>query len=140
MKSNEKLKIKLDKKKILLILIVIAIVLILFGIGKLISSLSKEKVMGNYANMGLAVEKDGVIYYNKYEKGIVKVKGGKEYQITDETAYSMNVVGDTIYYLTVSDLNTIDIKSVETNGDNLNNIYNNKYNLCSRWIYLLFNK
>ena len=107
MKSNEKLKIKLDKKKILLILIAIAIVLILFGIGKLISSLSKEKVMGNYANMGLAV---------------VKVKGGKEYQITDETAYSMNVVGDTIYYLTVSDLNTIDIKSVETNGDNLKKI------------------
>lgn len=122
MKSNEKLKIKLDKKKILLILIAIAIVLILFGIGKLISSLSKEKVMGNYANMGLAVEKDGVIYYNKYEQGIVKVKGGKEYQITDETAYSMNVVGDTIYYLTVSDLNTIDIKSVETNGDNLKKI------------------
>ena len=57
--------------------------------------------MGNYANMGLAVEKDGVIYYNKYEKGIVKVKGGKEYQITDETAYSMTVYNDEIYYLTV---------------------------------------
>ncbi len=92
------------------------------GIGKIIKALSKEVVAGNFANMGLAVENDGVIYYNKYEKGIVKVKSGKEYQITDETAYSMNIVDDTIYYLTVSDINTIDIKSVKTNGDGLKKI------------------
>lgn len=122
MKSKEKLKIKIDRKKILLIVVTILAILIVIGIGKLVKAISKEKVAGNFANMGLAVEKKGVIYYNKYEEGIVKVKGGKEYQITDETAYSMNIVKDTIYYLTVSDLNTIDIKSVETNGNNLKKI------------------
>jgi hypothetical protein len=80
---------------------------------------SGAQAAGNKSNMGLAVEDSGVIYYNKYEEGIVKVKSGKEYQITDETAYSLNVVDDTIYYLTVSDNGTIDIKSVETNGNNL---------------------
>lgn len=113
---------KIDKRKIFGILAILIIIAVLFGIVKIIKIFSKEKVVGNLANTGLAVEKNGVIYYNKYENGIVKVKGGKEYQITDETAYSMNVDGDKIYYLTVSDLNTIDIKSVKTNGDELKKI------------------
>ena len=39
-----------------------------------------------------------------------KVKGKDEYQITDETAYSMTQVDDTIYYLTLSNSNTLDLK------------------------------
>lgn len=120
MKSKE--KIKLNKKMFFCVIGIVFVILIILGITKLVKILSKEEIAGNTANMGLAVEKDGIIYYNKYENGIVKVKDGKEYQITDETAYSMNIVGDVIYYLTVSDLNTIDIKSVETNGNNLKKI------------------
>ena len=120
MKSKE--KVQINKKMLLCILAILLVIFVIVGIMKLANVLSKEEVAGNFANMGLAVEKDGVIYYNKYENGIVKVKNGKEYQITDETAYSMNVVGDTIYYLTVSDMNTIDIKSVQTNGDSLKKI------------------
>ena len=77
---------------------------------------------GNLSNMGLATFDDGNVYYNRYEKGIVKYKGNKEYLITDETAYSINVVGNDIYYLTVSDNNSIDIKTVKTNGDSLRKI------------------
>lgn len=122
MKAKEKIKIKLNKRIVFLIIAVLLIILLVIGIIKIGKAISKEKVAGNYANMGLAIEKDGVIYYNKYENGIVKVKSGKEYQITEETAYSMNIVDDTIYYLTVSDMNTIDIKSVKTNGDKLRKI------------------
>ena len=118
MKAKEKINIKI-------VFILIVTIISVIGIIKLINIFSKEKVGGNFANMGLAVEKDNIIYYNKYEKGIVKVKSGKEYQITDETAYSMNIVDDVIYYLTISDMNTIDIKSVETNGNNLKKIKNN---------------
>ena len=115
-KSNSP-KISTLIKRIVVIVIVIALLLVI--INCLMGLFKGGKVAGNKSNMGLATEDSGVIYYNKYEDGIVKVKSGKEYQITDETAYSMTVVGDTIYYLTVSDNGTIDIKSVETNGNNL---------------------
>ena len=120
MESKE--KIKVNKKIIIPIVITSILIFVIFGIVKLTKVLSKEIVYGNLSNMGLAVEKDGVIYYNKYEEGIVKIKAGKEYNITEETAYSMNIVNDKIYYLTVSELNTIDIKSVKTNGDSLKKI------------------
>lgn len=69
--------------------------------------------------MGLAVKGKDAIYYNKYEKGIIKVKGKEEFQITEETAYCMTLIDDTIYYITVSNTNTIDLKKVKTNGDGL---------------------
>lgn len=115
-KSNAP-KTKPHVKKIIIALLIVVIALII--IRCIVGLFSGAQAAGNKSNMGLAVEDSGVIYYNKYEEGIVKVKSGKEYQITDETAYSLNVVDDTIYYLTVSDNGTIDIKSVETNGNNL---------------------
>ena len=120
--ETEEIKSKAPKNSALIkkiIIIAIVVILLLVIVRCLIGLFSGSKVAGNKSNMGLATEDSGVIYYNKYEDGIVKVKNGKEYQITDETAYSMNIVGDTIYYLTVSDNGTIDIKSVETNGNNL---------------------
>jgi hypothetical protein len=120
--ETEEIKSNAPKTKPLLKKIVIALiilVLLLIIIRCIVGLFSGAVAAGNKSNMGLAVEDSGVIYYNKYEEGIVKVKSGKEYQITDETAYSLSVVGDTIYYLTVSDNGTIDIKSVETNGNNL---------------------
>lgn len=121
-KSNKKLKLN-TRRIIILIVAAILLFLIVFGFVKLLSNIfAGEKVVGNQANMGLAVEGGKTTYYNKYEDGIVKVKGGEEFQITDETAYSMTVIDDTIYYLTVSDSNSIDLKSVKTNGDALTKI------------------
>ena len=117
--GNKKSKLKLNKRRVI-VLIVLALILalIIFGIVKLFSAIfAKEVSVGNKSNMGLVLEEGKTTYYNKYEKGIVKVKAGKEYQITDETAYSMTLVEDTIYYLTVSSQNSIVLKSVKTNGD-----------------------
>ncbi len=72
--------------------------------------------------MGLACEAKGAIYYNKYEKGIFSVKNGKETRLTEETAYSLNIVGNKIYYITVADFNNVVIKSVDLDGKNLTNI------------------
>lgn len=118
-KRNKKRKIKLNKRRVI-VLIVLALILffIIFGIVKLFKTLfAKEEVVGNLANMGLVVEGKGAVYYNKYEEGIIAVTKGKETQITEETAYSMTLVDDTIYYLTVSNSNTIDLKSVKVTGE-----------------------
>ena len=117
--KNKLSKLKLNKRRII-VLIVLAIIclLILIGIINLFKVIfSKEKSIGNLSNLGLVIDDGNVIFYNKYEDGIVKIKGKDEYQITDETAYSMNIVDDTIYYLTLSNANTLDLKSVKTNGD-----------------------
>ena len=145
--ENNKSKLKLNKKH-LCILIILAIICILIVVGlvfliKLI--FSKEIIAGNLSNTGLAYEDNNVVYYNKYDKGIVKIKGGKEYQITDESASSITVIGDTIYYLTVSSSNTIDLKSVKTNGDALTNIKTlytpvSKFYIEDGYLYYITNK
>lgn len=122
MDKKKKVAKKLNKKVVLLGILILIVILAVIFTCIIISKNSKEKVFGNLANMGLAFSDGNTVYYNKYENGIVKVKSGKEYQITDETAYSINVVGDTIYYLTVSNTNSIDIKSVKTNGDSLKTV------------------
>ena len=118
-KKVEKNK-KLNKKAVVLI---VAIVIIAFcTVAITINSNNKNNkgdVNGNLSNLGLVTESDGVVFYNKYENGIVKVKGNKEYQITNETAYSMQVVDDYIYYLTKGESNKLLIKKVKTNGDKL---------------------
>lgn len=120
MNIKEKVKnLKLNKRRII-VLIVLAIIciLILIGIFNLLKLIfAKEVAKGNEANLGLVCDDGKLTFYNKYEKGIVKVKGKEEYQITDETAYSMKVIDDTIYYLTLSNSNALDLKSVKTNGD-----------------------
>lgn len=117
--GKNKKKLKLNKRRVIvLIVLALLIALIIFGIIKLFSALfAKEVAVGNKANMGLVLEDGKTTYYNKYEKGIVKVKGKEEFQITDETAYSMTIIDDTIYYMTVSNQNSIVLKSVQTNGD-----------------------
>ena len=118
-KKVEKNK-KLNKKAVALI---VAIVIIAFcTVAITINSNNKNNkgdVNGNLSNLGLVTESDGVVFYNKYENGIVKVKGNKEYQITNETAYSMQVVDDYIYYLTKGESNKLLIKKVKKNGDKL---------------------
>ena len=101
-----------NKLKILIVLILVCVMLVFINKSK------KNSENGNLSNMGLAQEKDGTVYYNKYEKGIFAVKNGKEKQITDETAYSINIVNDKIYYLTIADFSNVLIKCVDINGEN----------------------
>lgn len=116
-RKKKKRKVKV-KRLLLLIAIAVVILTAIVGIISFIIKLfSPEKVAGNYANTGLVIEDGNTVYYNKYEDGIFKVKGNKETQITSETAYSMTLVKNTIYYLTISESNTIDLKSVNKNGE-----------------------
>lgn len=117
-RKKKKRKVKV-KRLLLLIAIVVIILTAIVGVINFIAKLfSPEKVAGNYANTGLAIKDGNVVYYNKYENGIFKIKGNKETQITSETAYSITLVKNTIYYLTISENNTIDLKSVNKNGEN----------------------
>lgn len=122
--EKKKRKLKLNARRVIvLIVLALIIFLILFGMFKLFSSIfAKEKIAGNLANGGRVVQDGNTVYYNKNEVGIIKEKGGEIYQITDGLAYSMTLVEDTIYYLTVSTTNTIDLMSVKTNGDELKKI------------------
>ncbi len=122
MENKKKLKLNI-RRIIVLSIITIILLLILWGMGKLVLKLfSPEKVVGNYANMGLAVEDGKTVYYNKYERGIIKKENKKETQLTEKTAYSMTIIDDTIYYITVSDSNTIDLNSVKTTGEDVKKI------------------
>lgn len=120
--AKNKFSLKLNKKAAITIVFIAIAILLIIVISNIFKSFRNANITGNIYNMGLAIERDGEIFYNKYEKGIIKLKNGKEYQITDETAYSINIEEDIIYYLTVSNTGTIDIKSVEKNGNNLKKI------------------
>lgn len=145
-KRNKKRKIKLNKRRVI-VLVVLAIILflIVFGIVNLFNLLfSKEQIAGNLANMGLVVQGKGAVYYNKYEEGIIAVTKGKENQITQETAYSMTLVDDTIYYLTVSNSNTIDLKSVKITGEDQKKIKTlqtivSKFYISNNFVYYIEN-
>ena len=121
---KKKKKLKLNKRRIIVLVVALIILLLLIvGIVNLFKLIfAKEKSVGNLSNMGLVLEDGNTVFYNKFEDGIIKVKGNKEYQITDETAYSMTMYEDEIYYLTVSSLDTIELKKVKDNGDGLTKI------------------
>lgn len=109
---------KLNKKAVALCAIVIIIIILMIVAFKIGENDNTDYIIsGNISNLGLVTENRDAVYYNKYENGIVKVKNNKEYQITNETAYSMQSVGDYIYYLTKGENNSLLIKKVKTNGD-----------------------
>ncbi len=114
--KKKDLNVKLLIRRIIVILVLLIILVLIMKLFSII--FGKEKVVGNLNNRGLALSVGKEVYYNKYEKGIYKVKGNKEYQLTDETAYSITNYKDKLYYLTVSNSNSIDLKSVDTNGEN----------------------
>ena len=114
----EEKKALFTKKRIIAIVIAVVVALLLiFGIVKLCGSVfSNEVASGNLGqNRGIAAFDGSLTFYNKDEKGLIKVKGNKEYQIVDESPYSITVVGDTVYYTTISNTGTIDLKSVKNN-------------------------
>ena len=114
-KEKKKSKLKLNKRRVIVLIVAaLLLILLLTGIINLFKLIfAKENSAGNLSNMGLVLEDGNTVFYNRYEDGIIKVKGNKEYQITDETAYSMTMYEDEIYYLTVSSLNTIELKKVK---------------------------
>jgi len=121
MKAKKNSKIKVNKKRLSIVIAMLAVaIILLIGILNLILRVfSPEKPFGNYSNnnAGLAIADGNTVYYNKYESGIFKVKGKKETKLTDETAYSITLVKNTLYYLTISENNTIDLKKVNTDGE-----------------------
>lgn len=142
-KVNKKLLVR--RVVIVAVLAVLAILLV-SGIVRLItSSKSEEKVVGNLNNRGLVVQDGKVTFYNKYEKGIYRVRGNREDMVTDETAYSMTLYNDQIYYLTVSSSNTIDLKRVDITGENnvtLKTLYTaiSKFYVDNGYVYYVSNK
>lgn len=105
----------------------------------------KSKDNGNVTNMGLVVEKDGTVYYNKYEKGIFAYRNGNEKRLTDETAYCLTIFEDKIYYITVADFSNVVIKSVDLTGENLKNVATiytsfSKFFIQDHFIYYSTNK
>lgn len=133
--EETKKTLKLSKKK--LVALIIAVVLIISIIITMFAIFGKKKIngeLGNLSNMGLACSGDGAVFYNKYEEGIVKVKGFEEFQITNETAYGINVVGDDVYFLSVGDTSNIAIKKVKTNGNELKTIKNIKTSISKIYV------
>lgn len=119
---EKKKSVKLNKKTIMIIVAIILIISIALTMFAISGKRKMNGELGNISNMGLAASGDGAIFYNKYEDGIVKVKGFEEFQITNETAYGINVVGEDVYFLSVGDTSNINIKSVKTNGNELKTI------------------
>lgn len=120
--EETKKTVKVNKK---VIAIIVAVILIISIIITMFAIFGKRKIngeLGNLSNMGLAASGDGAVFYNKYEDGIVKVKGFEEFQITNETAYGINVIGEDVYFLSVGDTSNINIKKVKTNGNELKTI------------------
>lgn len=121
-KTNKKL---LLRRLIVVIVLVLIVALIIIGLIKFVANAisgNNEVANGNLNNRGLAIQDGNVTFYNKYEEGIYRVKGNREDKVTDETAYSMTLYNNQIYYLTVSSSNTIDLKRVDITGENLETI------------------
>ena len=113
MEEIQKKKINVNKKMLiagLLAIILITTILITFYV--ITGKRKTNAELANIANMGLAASNDEGVFYNKYEEGIVKVKGTQESQITNETAYAINLLGNDIYYLSIGDNNSISINFV----------------------------
>jgi len=117
-------KLKLTKRRIIVLIIAaILLLLIIFGLCKLFKTVfSKEKVYGNISNKGLAVADGNTVFYNKYNKGIYKVKGKNETSVVDEIAYCLTLYNNKLYYITISETSTKDLVSVDKDGQNYQKI------------------
>lgn len=145
--EKKKRKLKLNRRRVIVLIILAALIfLAIFGLVKLFSSIfGEDEVVGNLSNGGRVLVDGSTTFYNNNEKGIIKLKGGEEYQITDGIAYSMTLVDDTIYYLTVSSVNSIDLVSVKTNGDEYKKIKTlytslDKFYIEDSYVYYVVNE
>ena len=90
MNGAKEVKIKLSKRKVMTLIVFIVVLIMINFTLKWIKTINKDRNISNLGNMGLVVEDGKTIYYNKWEEGIVKVKGNKETLLTEETAYSIH--------------------------------------------------
>lgn len=121
--EKQKKTFKVNKKMLIIgIMAIFLIVMLIITFSVINSKRNTNAELGNISNMGLAASNNEAVFYNKYEEGIIKVKGLEETQITNETAYSINVIGNDIYYLSVGDTSNIAIKKVKTNGSGITTI------------------
>lgn len=114
--NKETLKKKL---KLNTIIICILIALLLISIVVLIVNVSSNGITNenNLSNLGMCVKADNYIFYYKYGKGIFKIKDKEEYQISDDTAYSLAYKDGYVYYTSPNSTGGIDIKKLSHNGD-----------------------
>lgn len=114
MEEKVKKKIEINKIIIAVILCILLVVLLLV----LVKCFSEQNFQtNNDSNMGMVVSGDDYIFYYKYNSGLVKIKDGKEYQIANEQAYSIQYDNGFVYYTTPNSSGGIDIKKVSQNGD-----------------------
>lgn len=104
-------------KVIIVILLCAILVALLVILAKCFSAQNFET--NNDANMGMVAHGDDYIFYYKYNSGLVKIKDKKEYQITNEQAYSIQYDNEYVYYTTPNGNGGIDIKKVKQNGDDI---------------------
>lgn len=109
-------------KNVLKVVCIILVITTVFGI--IIKKVTKKSIeISNFSNLGLVVEKnENEIYYNKYKTGVYSYINGNEEKICDDNAYSLNLVGNKIYYITIKELSNILVKEVDLNNNKVSNI------------------
>jgi len=133
------------KDKIKYIIIAVALVVLGIIVSNIISTIGSSE-NGNISNLGLAYKSGKYTFYNKYEKGLYRVKGDSksEKKITDDVANSINVYKDYIYYTTITEDKSVAIVKVKTNGNDrtvVSKIYTpiNKIYVLDEGIYYVSN-
>lgn len=106
------------KDKIKYIIIAVAIIIAGIIIFNIFSAMGNSE-NGNISNLGLVYKSGKYTFYNKYEKGLYRVKGDSksEKKITDDVANSINIYKDYIYYTTITEDKSVAIVKVKTNGN-----------------------
>jgi hypothetical protein len=114
--ETEKLQKKLKANKIIIgILLIILLIVLIVVLVKCFTI--EEYIDNNDANMGMVTSGDDYTFYYKYNSGIVKIKDGNEYQISDDGAYSIQYDNGYVYYTTPNNDGGIDIKKISQDGD-----------------------
>lgn len=114
--NEEQLKKKVKTNQIIIgVLVILLIIAIIILITTRVSANSKEN--NNISNLGMVCSGDGYVFYYKYGVGIIKIKDGKEYQISEDRAYSMSYYDGYVYYTRPNSNGGIDIAKTSHNGD-----------------------
>lgn len=135
------------KKRIVKICILTSFLILALIVWKNVYMKKNSFHNGNLSNYGMAVEdKNGNIFFNKYGEGIYCLNGENEIKLVNEkNVYSLNIVNDKLYYLSVEEFSKIIIKSINTDGSNHSIVTSistpiTKIFVDSKYIYYVNNK
>ena len=78
---------------------------------------------------------DDYVFYYKYQEGIIKIKDGTEYQISEDQAYSLNYYDGYLYYITPNSNGGINIKKLANNGDTTETLVNTASSSTKMYLY-----